>query len=452
MKLKDYFRLGLDQLRRRKVVTALCALGIAIGSASIVVALAFGESIQHYTQEQMKHYLKTDEITIRDRNGSPGGGAADGRSSNTGRITKEKLDLIRTFPHVKSVASFRNLQQFQYTVDGKQGYFDIIATELDTLADFGSEFQQGGSTDMHHSIIVNYGATVGLFDAKTSEIRSRIMQENPSKEMMETFRQMDLLPFPMYQKQIKLQKTNHDEGANNDKQAELSLRISGVLKKPEGLPDYMLGNKAAYVSPETGRKLAELFYGGADNGQIPLYSEVRVKVDSSANVKQVEEMIQKLRLETQSNLYQEDRMKGEFVIIRLLLTGVGLFVLFVASISIVVAMTMSTYQRRRQIGIMKVLGANLRQIRNMFIMESSLLGLLGGAIGILLSYWVIWGINLIILRFSDGPPGSNPEILFISLWILPVGMFFALMTGVLSGLYPAVKASRTDALTAIKRE
>jgi ABC-type antimicrobial peptide transport system permease subunit len=268
---------------------------------------------------------------------------------------------------------------------------------------------------------------------------------------------MDRLPYPMYQKQIKLQLPQYDGGPQGNtpgsgKQAELSLKVHGVLKKPDGMPDYMLGQKIAYVSPETGRKLAEAFYSGSNQNQVPEFSEVKVKVDSSTNVKAVEELIQKLRLQTQSNLHQEDRMKGEFVIIRLLLTGVGLFVLFVASISIVVAMTMSTYQRRRQIGIMKVLGANLRQIRNMFIMESSLLGLLGGAIGILLSYWVIWGINLVILKFSDGPPGSNPEILFISLWILPVGMFFAVMTGVLSGLYPAVKASRTDALTAIKRE
>lgn len=71
---------------------------------------------------------------------------------------------------------------------------------------------------------------------------------------------------------------------------------------------------------------------------------------------------------------------------RTIALGIGLFVLFIASISIVVAMTMSTYQRRRQIGIMKVLGANLKQIRNMFIIEAALLGLVGGLVGIMLSY------------------------------------------------------------------
>ncbi|NQX68165.1 ABC transporter permease [Paenibacillus alba] len=450
MKLRDYLRLGWDQLQRRKVVTALCTVGIAIGSASIMVALGFGESIQHYSQKQLSFYLKTDEITVVDQSNDP---------NNPAKLTTSKLDLIRTLPHVKSVASFQDLGQFNFTVDdGKQSYLHLYATELDTLEDFDAKFQQGGASSQNNLIVFNYGATLGLMDIKTLEARNKLMQQNPSKEQDEIFRQMDVLPYALYQKQILLKANNYQEqsanpaGASATQPKEITLRVTAVLKKPEGMPENMLqGNKTAYVSPQTGLTILESLNKASTNGQ-PRYSEVKVKVDSSSNVKQVDEWIKKLRLTTQTNLYQEDRMKGEFAIVRLLLTGVGLFVLFVASISIVVAMTMSTHQRRRQIGIMKVLGANLKQIRNMFIVESSLLGMLGGFVGILLSYWVIWGINLIIIRFGSDGRGDSPEILFISFWILPVGMFFAIMTGVLSGLYPAVKASRTDALTAIKRE
>ncbi|MBD0381142.1 ABC transporter permease [Paenibacillus sedimenti] len=452
MKLKDYIRLGWDQLQRRKVVTALCTVGIAIGSASIMVALGFGESIQHYSQKQMSFYLKTDEITIQGQNDDPNG---------QGKITKAKLDLIRSFPHVKSVASFQELPQFSFTVDdGKQSYVQLISTELDTVEVFNSKFQQGGSSDRDNSIILAYGATMGVIDEKTSQVRSKLMQQNPNKEMSDTINKMNAIPYPLYQKQLLLTPTSFPDRGNGNgnaetavtKKIEIPVRVVGVLKKPEGLPDYMVqNNKTAYVSPEMGRKILELTNKASGDGLVQ-YSSVRVKVDSSAHVKEVEALIKKLQLTTQSNLYQEDRMKGEFAIVRLLLTGVGLFVLFVASISIVVAMTMSTHQRRRQIGIMKVLGANLKQIRNMFIVESSLLGMLGGLVGILLSYWVIWGINLLIIQFDSRDSSENAEILFISLWILPVGMFFAILIGVLSGLYPAIKASRTDALTAIKRE
>lgn len=445
MKLKDYIRLGWDQLQRRKVVTALCTVGIAIGSASIMVALGFGESIQHYSQKQMSYYLKTDEISISEQSNNP---------NNPPKLTTSKLDLIRTFPHVKSVASFQDLGQFTFTVDdGRQSYLHLVATELSALEDFDSKFGQGGASDQDNHIVLNYGATLGVLDMKTLEARNKLMQQNPTKEQSETYRQMGAIPYPLYQKQLLL-KQEQPGGNSETSQAEpreVTLRVTGILKKPDGLPDNMLqGNKTAYVSPQTGQKILEALNKSSQNGRVQ-YSEVKVKIDNSVNVKQVDEWIKKLQLDTQNNLYQEDRMKGEFAIVRLLLTGVGLFVLFVASISIVVAMTMSTHQRRRQIGIMKVLGANLKQIRNMFIVESSLLGMLGGVVGIILSYWVIWGINLIIIRFGSDS-GEAAEILFISFWILPVGMFFAVMTGVLSGLYPAIKASRTDALTAIKRE
>ncbi|UJF31618.1 ABC transporter permease [Paenibacillus hexagrammi] len=449
MKMKDYIRLGWDQLQRRKVVTMLCAVGIAIGSASIMVALAFGESIQHYSQQQMSYYLKTDEITIMDSSGDPSGQA---------KVTEPKLALIRTFPHVKAVASFQELPPFEFTVDnGRLGNLQLIATELDTLEAFDSTFQQGGPSGQENSIILSYGATLGIMDEKTLKIRDQLTRQRPTKETMDTLDKMNAIPYPLYQKQLILKPVTMRGPADNaddtaSQKVEIPIRVAGVLKKPEGLPDYMIsGNKRAYVSPDMGRRMLEMM--NQATGNTAVYSEVKVKVDSSTNVKQVEDLIKKLHLQTQSNLYQEDRMKGEFVIVRLLLTGVGLFVLFVASISIVVAMTMSTHQRRRQIGIMKVLGANLKQIRNMFIVESSLLGMLGGLAGIVLTYWVIWGINLIIIKFDgSNSSGREAQILFISLWILPVGMFFAILTGVLSGLYPAVKASRTDALTAIKRE
>jgi ABC-type antimicrobial peptide transport system permease subunit len=214
--------------------------------------------------------------------------------------------------------------------------------------------------------------------------------------------------------------------------------------------------KTAFIPPGLGQKIQRAINQANSDSNVRMpeseYNEVKIKVDQSSNVAQVDQWIRKLKLSSETNLHREEQMKQEFVIVRLVFGGIGLFVLFVASISIVVAMTMSIYQRRRQIGIMKVLGANLKQIRNMFIVESTLLGFLGGMLGILLSYWVIWGINIAIIQFSRSRPGEGQDFLFISTWILPVGLFFALLTGVLSGIYPAVKASKTDALTAIKRE
>ncbi|MFE5319074.1 ABC transporter permease [Paenibacillus sp. NPDC056579] len=463
MRLRDYLKLGWEQLRRRMVVTALCAMGIAIGSASIIVALSFGESINHYSKTQMSFYMKSDEITVR--NGiAKGADAKDTNASKAYELNKAKIDIMRSLPYVKALATYQTFNQFEFEVDNKRGQlYNVYATELDTLEAFGSELHQGGASDMDNTIILSYGATMGLFDEQLS--RSGSQEEQSESEQLDNYLNQRIIAYPVYQKQIILKPQIFMPNGQQISSIQFPLRVVGILKKPEGVSDDMVSNmKTAFISPALGKKIRDAMAEANSNASSksgsstkaaqpePEYNEVKIKVDESSHVRELDEWIKKLKLSTETNLFREERMQGELVILRLVFGGVGLFILFVASISIIVAMTMSTYQRRRQIGIMKVLGANLKQIRHMFMVESALLGVLGGGCGILLSYWVIWGINIVVMKFSPPRPGAEQEILFISPWILPVGLFFAVLTGVLSGIYPAIKASRTDALTAIKRD
>ncbi|MEK3724210.1 ABC transporter permease [Paenibacillus sp. FSL H8-0034] len=465
MNIFDYLRLAWDQLKRRIVVTALCTMGIAIGSASIIVALSFGESINHYSRVQMSQFMKTDEITIHSGNPPSSTSSRDPNETKAYEITKSKIDIMRTFPNVKAIATYQTLNSMQFEVDHKSGYINnLFATELDTLSDFGFEFQQGGPTDQENTIILSYGATMGLFDEQLSRSNQQAYRNDSDYDGGSAARniQTRLIAYPLYQKQVILKPNLYGPSGITSTNIQFPLRVIGILKKPEGMSDQNASNmKTAFISPSLGKKLQEAITNAANasaNGSnqeqqpVPEFNEVKIKVTDSTHVKNIEDGVKKLKLSSQTNLHYEEQMQGQLVILRFIFGGVGLFILFVASISIIVAMTMSTHQRRRQIGIMKVLGANLSQIRNMFIAESAMLGLLGGACGILLSYWVIWGINLAVIQFSPSQSGSDLEILFISTWILPVGLFFAVMTGVLSGIYPAIKASRTDALTAIKRD
>ncbi|MEF3302684.1 ABC transporter permease [Paenibacillus sp. GYB003] len=460
MRLRDYIVLGWDQLRRRKVVTLLCVMGIAIGSASIVVALAFGESISHYSTKQMSYYLKTDEITVM--NSARGSGQPSGGDDDFGVLTKQKLNLIRSLPHVKSVAGKENVGQMEFVADdSKVASVELFATDLTTLADFGTEFQQGAPVDQDNVIVLSYTATLGLRDLQSSfsesAQRQRAEEERAIIEGRETAK---IVSYPLYRKQIRLTKTI-TLGDGTTRTVEFPVRVVAIEKRPDYSSDRALyfSQKTAYISPGLARQIKEAIAaasgdtttlaGSAESS----YDTVVVKVDQAANVAETDRLIQSLKLRTMNNLSRQESLGKEFVIVRIIFGGAGLFILFVASISIIVAMTMSTHQRRRQIGIMKVLGANLKQIRNMFVVESALLGFIGGLAGILFAYWVIWGINIILIRTNNGGGGGgDAEILFISFWILPLGMFFAVLTGVMSGIFPAIKASRTDALTAIKRE
>lgn len=460
MRTRDYLHLSWDQLKRRKVVTGLCAAGISIGCAAIIIAMSVGESAQDYAEKELNSYLKMDEITVTPNTGvNQGGGQNKGNDQQAnrsnddgaqkqGKITDQKIEVMRNIPHVTAVAPYQQLGYLaMYTMDNRRnGGIEVLATDLNTLSQFVNPFMQGAPSDLEGTVVLNYGATYGVIDQETMDKLVEQLNNNPYDDSLtEQYRNLNRIPTVMYQKQICLKTMDYMSSP---------LRVSGVLKKPAGVGEMQLFyDKKLYVSLETGKMLMQelrLNNGNEEQGTQGTYNNVIVKVDDQANVEQVEKLIKKLTLNTSTNLHQKDKLQENFAIVKTIALGIGLFVLFIASISIVVAMTMSTYQRRRQIGIMKVLGANLRQIRNMFIIEAALLGWVGGLIGVMLSYWIVWGING--MTASVASEGTGDSIIFISYTNLPIGIAFAIFTGILSGIYPAISASRTDALTAIKRD
>jgi acetoin utilization transport system permease protein len=450
LRISDITRLSWDLVRRRKVVTALCAAGISIGCAAIIIALSIGESAQVYIEKQMNSYLKMDEITVTASTGAYSGGGASSAEEDSlqkGKLTKQKLDIMRQIEHVKAATPYQQLNYMEtVTLDGltSQIQTEIIGTDIEMLSAFGNEINQGEASNLVGTIVLSYGATMGFIDEESKRKIQEQIDANPYDETVyQQFEKLNRVPGALYQKQIQLRSYSPDGQIVSG-----PLRVIGVLKKPVGVSDEQaMYDKKGYVSLETAELLKKELK--LEGGEQEAYNSIIVKVDNQSRIEQVEKQLQKLVVSTRTNLQQKERLANEFKIIKAAALGIGVFILIIASISIVVAMTMSTYQRRRQIGIMKVLGANLAQIRNMFIIEAALLGLLGGLLGVLFSYWIVWGINALIYNLSGE---QDSVIIFIPVITIPIGMAFALGTGILSGIYPAISASRTDALTAIRRD
>ncbi|MUG47634.1 ABC transporter permease [Paenibacillus woosongensis] len=453
MRISDLTRLSWDQVRRRKVVTMLCAAGLSIGCAAIILAMSIGESTQQIVESELNSFLKMDEITVMPNSGAmPGQDNPDQASeeaNNRGLLTDQKLEVMRNMKHVTAVAPYQTFDHLAMTTaDSKEGYVEVVATDLTRLKDFGETFAQGKADSVDiNSVVLSYGATMGLMDEETrNKLYEAMERSGYDRSSQEQYRNMMVIPTAMYQTQIQLVK--YDE--NGKQLTSAPLQVIGVLKKPKGRSDISIAQDSKiYISIETAEQLRKELMPSSVQSSTPTYNSVKVKVDAEQNVKQVEEQLQRLTVSTQSNLLQKEQLEEQFAVFKAIAIGAGVFILIIASISIIVAMTMSTYQRRRQIGIMKVLGANLSQIRNMFIVEAALLGFLGGLLGIMFSYWIVWGINALILSLNSGESDIS---IFIPYTAIPVGLAFAIMTGIISGIYPAVSASRTDALTAIKRD
>ncbi|WDQ34610.1 FtsX-like permease family protein [Paenibacillus marchantiae] len=452
MRVLDVLRMSWGQIVRRKVVTLLCMIGLSIGCAAMIIALSVGQSVQVYGEKTLNENYKMDEIAVSPNEGI-GSSGSNGQTSTfeRGALTARKIDIISSLPHVVAVAPMLKLDMLEMaTLDGKSSNVEVIGTELGSLSRFGYRFDKGGASGISGAAIVNYGATFGLVDAEViRELNNKLMEDSFNEEFLQQYMALMSTQTELFQAQFNLK--YQDMNDSSKAKASSPLRVTGVLKVPGGMSENnAMYDKKVYVSLETARMLAEQFQSSqAQAAAAGRLNSALVKVEDKKYVAQVQEQIQKLTLMTDSNLYQEQAMKEQLGMYQKAAMGIGIFVMLLASLSIIVAMIMSTHQRRKQIGVMKVLGANLWQIRQMFITEAAVLGVLGGIVGVFIAYGAIQGVNG-LLQGQISMEASTPLQVVIETSALPAGIAFAVLTGVLSGIYPAISASRTNALQVIK--
>ena len=139
--------------------------------------------------------------------------------------------------------------------------------------------------------------------------------------------------------------------------------------------------------------------------------------------------------------------------IQLILGGIGAVSLLVSAIGIANTMVMSIYERTKEIGVMKVLGCLISDIKKLFLFEASMIGLIGGGLGIGLSYLASYFMN----KYADqigsvlgGIGGTGNDISVIPLWLVLLALGFAMLIGIISGYFPARRATKIKALEAMR--
>ncbi|MBD3333208.1 FtsX-like permease family protein, partial [candidate division GN15 bacterium] len=115
-------------------------------------------------------------------------------------------------------------------------------------------------------------------------------------------------------------------------------------------------------------------------------------------------------------------------------------------------MIMSILERRREIGVLKSLGADDSHIRLFFLVESATIGLVGGVVGVVFG-WIITRIASevaqVIMTQRDIPP---VDLFALPWWLVLVSLALGLVVSVLAGYYPAVRAARVDPVQALRGE
>ena len=134
-----------------------------------------------------------------------------------------------------------------------------------------------------------------------------------------------------------------------------------------------------------------------------------------------------------------------------MLGGIGAVSLFVAAIGITNTMMMSIYERTKEIGVMKVLGCDLRNIRSLFLMEAGFIGFIGGVIGLILSFILSAVVNHVASTMSENMTDMS-GISYIPIWLVFLSLIFAILVGMVAGFFPARRAMKLSPLAAIRNE
>jgi putative ABC transport system permease protein len=184
----------------------------------------------------------------------------------------------------------------------------------------------------------------------------------------------------------------------------------------------------------------------------PVYSSLSVRVKNPAQIRAIEDAIKKMGFNTFSILDATRSLQQFFAVLDLFLGIFGSLALAVASIGIVNTLVMAILERRREIGIMKAIGASDGDVKKLFFAEAGAMGILGGIVGVALGWAIGQVINLgtnVYLKRQSLPP---EHFWSVPWWLVGSAIVFAFIVSLLSGLYPAGRAARLDPVQALRYE
>lgn len=436
MRFLDIIGMSASNLWRRKLRTFLTVLGVMIGTTSIVVMVSLGIGLKAAVMEQYESYGSMTEVEVH--NYSWG-------SDDSLVINDSMLEQFRNIPHVTEVTPILNMSAQLY--QGKYAAWVQI---------------NGVSQEYLSKIEVGEGE---LPSATSGQVELLI-----GNAVIQDFYQTSNYKYPYYEDGVladvdlmgKTLFTQFESSWSEDGQEEPAKKnafpVAGIIAG--GTDTYNQYSYGIYVDIDALKAYLKKAYKGkvipgqptGKNGK-PLkelvYNNVIVSVDDTENVSDVLTTIKDMGFQGYSQAEWIQQAEQQMLTIQAVLGGIGAVAMLVAAISIANTMMMSTYERTKEIGVMKVLGCSLGNIRGLFLTEAAFIGFIGGAVGLVLSY-ILSAICNQILPEAMGYGGAKLSL--IPWWLAVLAVIFAAVVGIVAGFFPAQRATKLSPLAAIRNE
>jgi len=406
-------------------------VGVAIGSFSIVIMMSLGIALKESYTKELSDWGTLTQITIEKF------AYTWDEDSNTGSSKENKLDdkmiaNLKRIEHVRAVTPilsvYGNMKVGKYV-----SYISVYGIDPDVVEYF--DFPKIKSGDA----LSNSNPTGILFGSNSYRFY------NPKAVSRNIYAMLDTNPVDIMKDNVKI---TFEEGTENKSPKYSKLNVAGVMEESNTEKGY-----SAYATIEQVKKWKKEQQLSRDSKKkVDLsYDSVWVSVDDTKNVVEVQDKIKAMGYSVYSMADQLTNVNEMTNTLQIVLGGIGAVSLIVSAIGIANTMIMSIYERTKEIGVMKVLGCIVTDIRKLFLFEAGIIGLLGGILGLSLSYLASYVLNNYAPQFAETMGiTSGSEISIIPVWLAGASIVFSIVIGMVSGLYPAIKATKIKAIEAMR--
>jgi ABC-type antimicrobial peptide transport system permease subunit len=465
VKTYDLVELAGRNLREAILRNSLTTLGIGVGVASLVAMLSLGVGLQKLATRQLGRSGLFDSIVVTSRQDFRG----ERRSQDANQTSYKSLDdaarkSFAAIPNVVEVyPDIRVIGEFRYTPAGKseETHFAMTAglplssRRSDAFDDLqGSSFS--GPNVPEAIILSDFGRDLLGISSNTRQSDEKLTPEQANQLLGHE------ITFRYAERQSNGSAATTQSAADAAAQSNFSviqknqkLKIVGIVTtEPFGA---MRGARARVFLPMEFAESLNMIQP-ADlrmvmrPAQGKSYIALIARVARSSEVVGVEDAIKKEGFNTFSILDASKGITRFFTILDLFLGIFGSLALAVASLGIINTLVMAILERRREIGIMKAIGASNGDVKSIFFYEAGAMGLLGGSLGVAMG-WTIgtvinFGANFYLQR-QQLPP---EKFWYVPWWLVAAAIGFSIVVSLLAGLYPAARAARLDPVQALRHE
>jgi putative ABC transport system permease protein len=458
----DLFELAVRNLRQSKLRNGLTTVGISVGVASLVAMLSLGVGLQQLATRRLAGSGMFDTVFVTSKQDFRGFDREDDQKTehpeNAPVLDEPARNSMTHLQYVTEVEP--EIRVMGEIVSGGQTHFGFVtglpmsARENEAFENLQGKFFSGPSAE--EVILLNdFAKEIDPKNPKGlvgQEVTLRYGERQALGPDSESVGRPQLTGGPAGGTDA----TSGDDFGFSVVRKTQKLKVVGIIEEEPygGMRTVSRGRIFLPVDLTEKLNMAQFtdMRSSLRGGGGKTYMTLTVRVKDPGKVAQVQDAINKMGFRTFSVLDATKSLRRFFTVLDLFLGIFGSLALAVATLAIINTLVMAVLERRREIGVMKAIGASDRDVKRLFFAEAGAMGFFGGLLGIGIGFAIGKAINVGTGIYLHRHQLPSEAVWILPPWLIGAAIAFSIVVSLLAGLYPASRAAKLDPVQTLKYE